>query len=430
MKILIDNACIITMDEGRIYQNGSILVENDIISYVSEALKEPKEVDKVIDAKGGIVMPGLINTHNHSAMTLLRGYSDDQELDTWLTKYIFPAEDKLDGEAAYYGSLLACAEMIKSGTTSFADMYFFSEDTVKAVLSAGMNANISRCVTGLSDDYKGRLKEANSLFAEYHGAGDGSIFVDFSAHAVYTCGKECLRAVSGAAEKNGAGIQVHVSETMKENRDCYQQNGKSPVELLRDCGIFNSRALASHCVYLSENDMDILSEHGTSIAHNPTSNLKLASGIANCKEILSKGINLALGTDGAASNNCLDMFSELKLAAILHKGMRLDPTLMDAETVLSMATVNGAKALGRENERGKLKAGMKADLIMLDSDSPVLNPPGRAVSAVVYGNCGGAVSLSMINGKIVMENKELKTIDIEAVKHGVIASTKRMGIAG
>lgn len=428
MKTLIDNGLLITMDENKVLHKGCVLVEDRTISYVGEKTETMGGYDRYIDARGGIVMPGLVNAHTHSPMTLLRGCGNDLALDTWLFEHIFPLEDKLDDEAVYYGSLLGCAEMIKRGTTAFADMYFFSEATVRAVLDAGVNMNISRCVTGTGHDYKPRLAEARKLFSDFNGAGDGLIRVEHSAHAVYTCSREALRRVAEAAQEDGTGIHLHLSETMKENRDCYSQYGKSPTEVMCDMGVFNVRANAAHCVYLSENDMDILKTHDVSIAHNPTSNLKLASGVANIKEIMGKEINVALGTDGAASNNCLDVFGEMKLAAILHKGMRLDPALIPALSVLEMATVNGAKALGREQECGKLKQGYRADLIILDADEPALQPMNDPVSSVVYNGCGGHVVTSMIGGQLVMKDRELLTLDMEKIKQGVQSAAKRMGI--
>ncbi|MBE7022283.1 MAG: amidohydrolase [Ruminococcaceae bacterium] len=426
MKTYIDNALLITMDEGKIYRNGSVIVEDGRISYAGEHVAVPEDCDKVIDARGGIVMPGLINTHTHTPMTLFRGCADDLPLDVWLREHIFPLEDRLDDEAVYYGTLLACAEMIKSGTTTFADMYFMSENSAKAILLSGMNANLARCVTGTHNDYKKRLEESRSLYAAYHGAGDGRLRIDYSVHAVYTCSREAIRAVADAALEDQTGMQLHLSETMKENRDCYKQYGKSPTEIMHDMGAFSVPTNAAHCVYLSENDMDILRKNNVSIAHNPTSNLKLASGVANIKEIMEKDINVALGTDGTASNNALDMFGEMKLASLLHKGMRLDATLIRAEQALSMATVCGAKALGRAGECGALKAGYQADLIILDADAPALLPVHDPVSGVVYGGCGGHVVTSMIGGRLVMENRELLTLDMEAIKDGVSRALKRL----
>lgn len=428
MRILIKNALVITMDEGKIFRNGWVLTDGKVIESLGDGLEPPESADRVIDARGGIVMPGLINAHTHAAMTILRGYADDLALETWLNDYIFPVEDKLEPDIVKTASRLACAEMIQSGTTTFADMYFMCDKTAEAVLESGMNANLSRSVTGMKQDYKSRLEESKSLFSEFHGAGDDSLRIDHSLHAVYTCGREAMHAVSDQARRDGTGIHIHLSETMKENRDCYKAYGKSPTEIMHDAGVFKNRTLAAHCVYLSGNDMDILKSHRVSMAHCPTSNLKLASGVANIKEIMEHNIPVALGTDGAASNNTLDLFGEIKLAALLHKGMRLDPTLIDAYQALEMATVQGAKALGREKERGMLKAGYRADLILLDPDAPSLMPMHNPVSGAVYNGCGGHVLTSIINGRVVMENREILTLDMEAVKRDAVLAAKKMGI--
>lgn len=428
MKIKIKNGKIITMVDGCIINNGCVCIENENISYVGSDAMPDSEFERVIDARGAIVMPGLVNAHTHTAMTLFRGYADDMPLDDWLFNKIFPAEDKLDPEAVYWGSLLACAEMIKSGTTLFADMYFMNEATVRAVLESKLNANISRCVTGMNTDYKKRLVEAEELFGAYNGAGGGALKVEFSAHAVYTCGKDAIRAVGQSAQARGAGVHIHLSETMKENRDCYSQYGKSPTEIFRDMGVFEGAVNAAHCVYLSENDMDILAERHVGVSHNPISNLKLASGVANIGEMLAKGICVGIGTDGTASNNALDVFGEMKTAAILQKGMRLDPTLIHARSALEMATVRGAEILGRGGERGQLKKGMRADVIILDDAAPNLLPVHNPESTVVYSANGGNVKTSIINGNIVMENRELLTVDMERVVHGVQESLVRMGI--
>lgn len=428
MKIWIDNARLVTMDEGRVFYPGSLLIENDRIIYAGAQTAMPEGVNKVVDARGGIVMPGLINAHAHTPMTLLRGCANDLALDVWLTQHIFPLEDKLDDEGVYFGTLLACAEMIASGTTTFADMYFMSENSVRAILEAGMNANVSRCVTGQQDDYKTRLAEGRQLFADYNGANGGALRIEHSAHAVYTCGMETLRAVADAAKEDGCGVHVHLSETVKENEDCVGATGKTPTERMCEAGLFDVPANAAHCVHLSDSDMDILAAHGVSVGHNPTSNLKLASGVTDVPALMAKGINVALGTDGAASNNALDMFSEMKLAAILQKGVRQEPTLVRAEEALYMATVGGAKALGREAERGKLKAGYKADLVMLDPDAPALLPMHDPVSAIVYNGCGGHVMSTMVNGKFLMENRAFTTLDMEKIKDGISRAASRMGL--
>lgn len=428
MKILIKNGIPVTMDDDFVPDGGCVAIEDGVISEVG-CVADESAFDRVIDARGGIIMPGLVNAHTHIAMTLLRGYADDMSLQSWLFDKIFPAEDCLTPETVYWGSLLACAEMIQSGTTCFADMYFMNESTVRAVLESGLNANISRCVTGTGNDYKERLSEAKDLYEQFHGAGDGAIQIEFSAHAVYTCSKEAIHAVAQAAQERSAGVQIHLSETMKENRDCYRQYGKSPTEIFRDMGMFENPTNAAHCVYMSENDMDILAEHAVGVSHNPISNLKLASGVANVREMLNKGICLGIGTDGAASNNALDVFEEMKMAAVLQKGMRLDPTLIDARTALEMATVRGTEILGRSAERGKLKKGMRADVLILDGNAPNLMPVYQPESTVVYSANGGNVVTSIVNGKVLMENRELLTLDMEKIQHGVKQSLEKMGLS-
>lgn len=425
MNIFIKNAEIITMDkENPVFSGGNIRISGNKIVYVGKD-GVPCESDKIIDARGGIVMPGLINAHTHVPMTLLRGYADDLPLHTWLFEKIFPAEDRLDSDAVYYGAKVAMAEMIKSGTTTFADMYFFSESVAKAAIKAGMNANIARCVTGKEDDYKERLNEARALFDEYNCENDGAVKIDFSVHAIYTCGKQAVRETSRLAKKLGANMHIHLSETMKENGDCYAEYGKSPTEMFNSWGVFENKTNAAHCVYLSENDMNILKEKNVSVSHNPTSNLKLASGVANIKEMQEKGISIAIGTDGTASNNALNMFFDLKLCALLQKGIRLDPTIVSAEDALFMATAGGAEALGRA-DTGRIKEGNRADIIILDSFAPSLMPVHNPISLAVYSASGAEVKTSIIGGRIVMEDRELKTIDLEEAKAKVNESLKRM----
>lgn len=427
MELLIKNAEIITMaDDAPVISGGCIKIKDDKITYVGKECKAD-DADKVIDAQGGIVMPGLVNSHTHIPMTFLRGYADDMSLDSWLFDKIFPAEDKLDADTVYQASKIACAEMIKSGTTTFSDMYFFSDMVAKAAMISGLNANISRCVSGTDDSYKTRLEEAKSLFSEYDGENGGAIKIDFAVHAIYTSAKDTVRATAKAAKRYGANMHIHLSETMKENRDCYAKYGKSPTEVMCDWGVFENKTNAAHCVYLSEKDMDIIKENGVSISHNPTSNLKLASGVANLKEMMTKQICVGLGTDGASSNNSLNMFGELKLSALLHKGIRLDPTIVSAYEALKMATVGGASALGRE-DRGKICEGFRADIIILDSDAPSLIPMHNPISLAVYSASGAEVKTSIINGKIVMENREIKTIDVKDAKERLANAIKRIGI--
>ncbi len=427
--MVIKNAYIITMDDEKVIHSGYIVTEGKKITYVGEELPIGIDTTKVIDARGGIVLPGLINAHTHSPMSILRGYADDLPLHSWLCDKIFPAEDKIDSESVYYGSLLSIAEMIKGGTTAFSDMYFTTENAIKAAMDSGIKANISPCITGFGEEYVPLLDKAKELYKTYNNEKDGKIKIDYSLHAVYSCGKEALSAVSEAAWQDNTGLSIHISETEKENADCFKAYGISPSKLLFNTGVLRKGTLAAHCVYLSDEDMELISKTETIVATNPTSNLKLASGIAQTTKMLEKGITLAIGTDGAASNNSLDMFAEMKLCALLAKGTEKDASRMTAYEALTAATTGGAAALSRQNETGKIKEGFDADFIILDADSPNLCPIYSPVSSVVYSANSGNVATSVIGGEIVMENKELLTIDMEKVKREVKKSIERIGIS-
>lgn len=426
--MVIKNAYIITMDEGKIIQGGYIVTEGRKITYVGEELPVGIDTTKVIDARGGIVMPGLINAHTHSPMSVMRGFADDMPLHAWLCDKIFPAEDKLDSEAVYFGSLLSFAEMIKGGTTAFSDMYFMSENSIKAAIDCGIKANIAPCITGMGEEYIPKIELARELFKTYNNEKEGNIKIDYALHAVYTCGMEAMEKVSQAAKQDGTGLTVHIGETEKENADCLRDFGTSPVKVLYSAGALGNKTNAAHCVYLSDEDMDILAETQTTVATNPTSNLKLASGIAETSKMLEKGICLAIGTDGAASNNALDMFAETKLCALLAKGSLKDASKLSATDALTAATLGGAKALSRQNETGMIKEGYDADIIILDADSPNLCPVYDPVSAAVYSASAGNVETTIIGGEIIMEKNEFLTIDMEKIKREVKKSIERIGI--
>lgn len=426
--MVIKNAYIITMDEGKIIHGGYIVTEGRKITYVGDELPVGIDTTKVIDARGGIVMPGLINAHTHSPMSLMRGFADDLPLHSWLCDKIFPAEDKLDSEAIYYGSLLSFAEMIKGGTVAFSDMYFMSEQSIKAAMDCGIKANIAPCITGVGDEYISKLNHARELFKTYHNEKDGNIKIDYALHAVYTCSLETIEKVAEASGIDDVGLTVHISETEKENEDCLRDFGMSPVKVLYNAKVLGEKTNAAHCVYLSDEDMAILADTKTIVATNPTSNLKLASGIAETSKMLEKGICLAIGTDGAASNNSLDMFTETKLCALLQKGILKNASKLTAEQALYAATIGGAKALSRQNETGKIKEGFDADIIILNADSPNLCPVFDPVSTVVYSASSGNVETTIIGGEIVMEKNEFVTIDMEKIKREVKKSIERTGI--
>ena len=417
MSILFKNVNVVTMNDDAPYlENAYVAVENGKIVYVGNLCPQG-EFKRIINASGKVMMPGLVNTHTHIPMTLFRGLSDDCELSDWLFNHIFPAEDKLTGEKVLAGTKLALAEMIASGTTSFSDSYFFTDEIAAATVESGLCANLSRSIVGNGEDYENMpsVAEMERLLEYVKGNGDGRVVADISIHAEYTTEIPCRIKTAEYAKKNGLILQIHTSETESEHKNCIEKYGKTPVELFASEGLFEgTNPLLAHCCYITENDMEILKEYGGSVAHCPMSNLKLASGIAPVIGMMEKGLNVTLGTDGVASNNNTDMFEELKLFAVLHKGIRKNATVTDAYTALKIATVNGNLAQGRKN-CGKIAEGYVANLILVDFDKPHLTPCHNVISNLVYAAKGSDVVMTMVHGKVLFENGEYKTIDIEKV---------------
>ncbi len=412
--IIIKNAYVLTMDpDAGDLKNGTVVIEDGKITEIGEKTRE--SADTVIDANGSVVMPGLVNTHTHAAMTLFRGYADDLQLAEWLEKHIWPAEAQLKAEDVYKGSLLACLEMIKSGTTSFADMYFFMDETAKAVEASGLRASLSHGLIELWNKEKGEadLKEGKRFVRAWQGAAGGRIKTMYGPHAPNTCSEEFLAKVKEEARRDGAGIHIHVLETEAELNAMKERYGKCSVHLLEDLGFLGPDVLAAHCVWLSDGDIEILRKRGVNVSHNPISNMKLASGIAPVYKMLEKGMNVTLGTDGCASNNNLDLFEEMKTAALLHKVSTGNPIALPARQVLEMATVNGAKALGTET--GMLKVGKKADVIIVDMNKPHLTPCFDVPSHLVYSAKGSDVRTTIVDGKVLMDNYGVLALDEETV---------------
>ena len=395
-----------------------VLCENDKITYISET-KPEGSFDRIIDCKQKMLFPGLYNCHTHAAMTLFRGYGADLPLDRWLNEKIFPAEDRLTPRSVYAASMLACAEQIKNGIVSFSDMYFFCDETVKASIESGMRANISRCIVSFDPTEKladsPRFAEAKSLFETYHNAADGRIKIDMSLHAEYTNLEHICAGVGEYAAANNAGLQIHLSETEKEHNECIGRHGKTPTKFFADAGVFGARTTAAHCVWVTDDDMDIMAQYGVTAAHNPVSNLKLGSGVMPLSKMLAKGINVTLGSDGTASNNTLDILKEMYTAAILHKGIERKCDKYTAADIVKLACENGAKAQGRE-DCGRIETGCKADLILLDLDAVNAIPVYDSCGALVYALGSSNVCMTMVDGKILYENGEYKTIDIERTK--------------
>lgn len=422
MKTLFENITVVTMDDAApVLKNAYVAVDGSKISYVGTE-KPAGEFERTISGTDRILMPGLVNAHTHVPMTPLRGYGGGHDLQTWLNEYIFPAEDRLDPRCIHAGTALGLAELIRNGVTAVEDMYYFCEDMAEEFLAAGVNANLTRgttCFQNLTDpaDYLSCV-EMRQLVERFNGANDGQIKVDVSIHGEYTSflAPNLWDYLGRYAVDNGLGMHVHVSETVSEHEDCLKRHGKTPMQILDDHGVWDcGRSVAAHCVHVSEEDMELMARKNISCAHNPVSNLKLGSGIANVPAMLKKGVNVALGTDGVSSNNNHDLFEEVKLAAILHCGVARDAMAVTPWEALKMATVNGAKALGRKT--GAIREGYDADIILLDASAPSFIPCHDVVENVVFAGRGGDVCLTMARGRVLYENGMFLTVDLEKVRY-------------
>lgn len=402
MNILIENVKILTMADGEVIKNGNIYIENEKIKKITSD-KIDFSYDKKIDGKNYLAMPGFVNAHTHVGMSLFRNFSDDVELMTWLNEKIWPLEDKLIAEDVYWASLLSHAEMIMTGTTSFADMYYFEDQTIKALEKSKMRAQISRGLTLEDKNYK-KIEENIDLFKKYENSQNGRINIAFGPHAVYTTDKNYIKEINKYAKKYKMPIHIHLSETKTENTDCMKRFNQSPTEVFEECGIFENKTIAAHGVYLSDKDLDILSKYDVSVVHNPSSNLKLSSGFLDCTRVINKKINLAMGTDSSASNNNLSMIKEISLTSLVSKYN--NPQNLKAYDVLKMATINGAKALGLDDKIGTLEEGKLADIILIDLNNPNHTPQNNLISSLPYSTFDKDVSYVIINGDLVYDDKK------------------------
>ncbi|MCD6522818.1 MAG: amidohydrolase [Candidatus Diapherotrites archaeon] len=393
----------------------SILIKNaynvDYV-YISgnkiQSIGKKKNADVVINAKGKALLPGFVNTHTHAAMTLLRGYGEGLPLHDWLTKKIWPAEAKLTKKAVYWGTKLAILEMIKSGTTCFNDMYFFPEMAAKAAREMGMRAFVSYAMIDIQGPEKTEKekKGAKRFLKEVRPKKRALVKPVLAPHAVYTVSEELFLWTREMMNKKKVLGHVHISETEKENRDCLKMHKKTPVQYLDSIGFLGKDVIAAHCCWLTPKDIKILAKRRVKVSHCPVSNMKLASGVLPYKKLRKAGVLIALGTDGTASNNCLDMFREMKAAALLQKVWNRDAMTMPTKEVFGMATVNGAKALGYN--AGKIKEGMIADLITIDLKMPQMTPTHDLMANIVYSADGSCVSDVIIDGKIIMRNRRVR----------------------
>jgi 5-methylthioadenosine/S-adenosylhomocysteine deaminase len=416
-KILIRGADIISMDDTTgVLADGDVAIENGIIKGIGPTgWAGDWQPDQIIDAAGKVLMPGLVNAHTHAAMTLLRSYADDLPLMDWLQNKIWPVEDKLTGEDIYWGTMLANLEMIKSGTTTFADMYFFMPDVAKAVDESGMRALLSRGMLGVAPTADQAIAESRAFIQEWHRQAGGRITVQLGPHAPYTCPPDYLRKVLAMAAEYKVGIHTHLAETRQEVENCLKDYGKTPIKLMDELGLFEHQVLAAHCVHLSDEEIDILAEKKVGVAHNPGSNMKLASGVAPVTRLLEKGATVGLGTDGTASNNNLDMIEEIRLATLLQKVSTEKPTVIPALQALELATIGGAKAVGLHEHIGSITKGKKADLIILNLHAPHLTPRHDIVSLLTYAASAADVETVIIDGKVLMQDRKMLYLDEEKV---------------
>ena len=396
MSVLIKRAMLNGREE-------SIYIEGNRIASTGENV----EADEVIDARGMIVLPGLVNTHTHAAMTLLRGYGDDMPLHKWLQERIWPAEAKLTGEMVYWGTRLAIIEMIRSGTTAFNDMYFFMEDVARAVDDGGIRAVLGYGFLDLFDEERREqeIKKTEGFHRFVKSAGNSRISASVAPHAIYTVSRQGLEWSAEFARENGLRLHIHVSETEKEVKDSIENNGMSPVKYLDSIGFLGNDVIAAHSIWLSHGEMDIYAEKGVWPSHNPASNMKLGSGIMPYSEMRRRGIRPVLGTDGAASNNNLDMMEEMKMAALLQK-VSGDPTALPAQEAIRMATEWGAMALGIK--AGKIEEGYLADIILIDTKLPEMVPMHSPESNIVYSASGSAVNTTICDGRILMRDRKVE----------------------
>jgi 5-methylthioadenosine/S-adenosylhomocysteine deaminase len=398
---------------------GAVAIVGNRIAAVGDSgkISAAYEARRRIDAAGCLVIPGLVNAHTHAAMTCYRGMADDLPLMDWLNRYIFPAEAQSDEKQVYWSTLLACAEMIRSGTTLFFDMYLFEGRVAEAAKEAGIRALVGEVLYDFPSPHYGPIEKG----LEYTAAlierwqGDPLIRVAVEPHALYTCSPGLLLRCRDLAAKYGAPLGIHLSENQSEVEEVSRRYGARPTGHLERLGLLSPDLIACHCVWLTEAEMDLLAERGVRVAHNPESNMKLASGVAPIPDLLKRGVPVGLGTDGCASNNNLDLFREMDFAAKLHKVHRLDPTAMPAEAVLEMATLGSARVLGMEKEVGSLEPGKKADVIVVDLNRPHLQPVYNVVSQLVYSAAGADVRDVVIDGRIVMQNRRLLTLDEEQI---------------
>ncbi len=416
--LLIKNCTIISLCDKKPVENGVIAIKGDLIAFAGKRRRElEKHAERVIDADGKVAIPGLINCHTHAPMTLFRGVAEDKSLDEWLRQVIWPLEAKLRAEDVYYGAMLGCLEMIKAGTTCFVDMYFYEDMVAKAAQKVGIRAFLAPGIIEAGNPKLGEkmLKEAIEVIKQFNGIANGRIRFLLGPHAVYTCSPKLLMKIRDFSAKLKVGLHIHLAESKELAEEVMSKYGVSETELLEKIGFLGPDVLAAHCIHLTDRDIKLLAKNEVSVVHNPVANMKLGQGAARIKKFIDAGINVCLGTDGPASNNSLDMFESMKIACLLQKLVYEDPSVLSAWQVLRMATLNAAKALGAEKELGTIETGKKADIVLVNFENPNLIPVHDYYANLVYSAKGRDVDTVIIDGKVVMENRKMKTVDEKEV---------------
>jgi 5-methylthioadenosine/S-adenosylhomocysteine deaminase len=431
--IIIDGGTLLSMVDGHVPENNTrVLIKGDRIVHIEKMdgqVKYPEDAE-VIDARRGIIMPGLVNAHIHTAMTLFRGLADDLPLKQWLFEEIFPAESRhLNSETVYWGTLLGCLEMIASGTTSAIEGYFFQDETARAFYQSGLRAIISQGVIdfpapGVPEPAE-NLKVGRAFIEKWLGYSD-LITPGIFCHSPMTCSDKTLCGAMEISQAFSLPLQIHLSETLEEVDELMKKTGQRPVPYLDDLGLLHDRLIAAHAIHLNHEEIDLLYQRGVKIAHAPESNMKLSSGLARIPEMIEMGLTVGLGTDGCASNNNLDLFQEMDSVAKVHKAFSLDPVHLNAETVLKMVTSWGAKLLGLEKELGTIEVGKKADIIVLDQESPHMVPLYNPQSSLVYAANGSDVKDVIVNGRILLKNRNFQTLDPNEIMERVRAISRKI----
>ena len=417
MKTILKNATLLP-EYGYEAKRCNLLIADGIIQTITTQ-EIADAADETVDCNGNLLMPAFYNIHCHAAMTLFRGYGEDLPLQRWLEEKIFPAEELLTPNSVYVATKLAIAEMLRNGIASFSDMYMFEDSVARAVLETGIKANLSRSLVSFDPGFDlktdSRFAEAKALVKEYQNAGEGRVKIDLSLHAEYTNRPRYCAEVAEYAVANGLRMQLHLSETEKEHKECIARHGKTPTAFFRDLGVLNTPTTAAHCVYVTDEDIEILAQKGVSVAHNPVSNLKLGSGVMPIRKMLDAGVNVGLGTDGVASNNRLDVLREMQTAAVLHKGINRNPAIIKAHELPTLATVNGARAQGRD-DCGRVEIGKRADLILIDRNSLHNMPTYDDYAMIAYSADSRDVKMTMVDGRILYRNGEYTLIDEERLR--------------